>query len=71
MGELILVLKIEEITCKSQIRLMRLRDSSLIIIDDLMFMAMNQGEANLFFHLISELYNQPSIILRSNKGPGE
>ena len=58
MGELIHVLKTEEITRKSQIRLKRLRDSNLIIIDDLMFMAMDQREANLFFHLINELYNQ-------------
>src|SRR5699024_7346529 len=71
MGELIHALKTEEITRKSQIRLKRLRDSNLIIIDDLMFMAMNQREANLFFHLINELYNQSSIILTSNKGPGE
>ena len=71
MGELIHVLKTEEITRKSQIRMKRLRDSNLIIIDDLMFMAMDQREANLFFHLINELYNQSSIILTSNKGPGE
>lgn len=71
MGELIHVLKTEEITRKSQIRLKRLRNSNLIIIDDLMFMAMDQREANLFFHLINELYNQSSIILTSNKGPGE
>lgn len=71
MGELIHVLKTEEITRKSQIRLKRLRSSNLIIIDDLMFMAMDQREANLFFHLINELYNQSSIILTSNKGPSE
>src|SRR5690625_5304713 len=71
MGELIHVLKTEEITRKSQIRLKRLRDSNLIIIDDLMFMAMDHREANLFFHLINELYNQASIILTSNKGPSE
>src|SRR5690625_5337076 len=71
MGEFIHVLKTEEITRKSQIRLKRLRDSNLIIIDDLMFMAMDQREANLFFHLINELYNQSSIILTSYKEPGE
>ncbi|GAC91924.1 MAG: hypothetical protein KatS3mg080_0829 [Anoxybacillus sp.] len=58
-------------TRKSQIRLKRLRESNLVIIDDLMFMAMDQREANLFFHLINDLYNQSSIILTSNKGPAE
>ncbi len=28
-------------------------------------------EANLFFHLINDLYNHSSIILTSNKGPSE
>jgi DNA replication protein DnaC len=53
MGELIHVLKTEEITRKSQIRLKCLRNLELVIIDDLMFMAMDQREANLFFHLIN------------------
>ncbi|QDP41569.1 IS21-like element helper ATPase IstB [Radiobacillus deserti] len=71
MGDLIHVLKTEEITRKSQIRLKRLRDSNLVIIDDLMFMAMDQREANLFFHLINDLYNSASIVLTSNKGPSD
>ena len=41
MGELIQALKTEEITRKSRIRLQRLRESNLVIIDDLMFMAMD------------------------------
>lgn len=71
MGELIQVLKTEEITRKSQTRMKRIRNADLFIIDDLMFMAMNQHEANLFFHLINELYNNASIILTSNKAPKE
>ncbi|KEF39990.1 DNA replication protein, partial [Schinkia azotoformans MEV2011] len=45
--------------------------SDLVIIDDLMFMAMDKREANLFFHLINQLYDHSSIILTSNKGPEE
>ena len=45
--------------------------ADLVIIDDLMFMAINQNEANLFFHLINDLYNNASIILTSNKAPKE
>nr|WP_157052645.1 ATP-binding protein [Priestia koreensis] len=48
-----------------------IREADLVIIDDLMFMAMNKQEANMFFHLINNLYNQSSIILTSNKGPKE
>lgn len=71
MGELVQVLKTEEITRKSQTRMERIRNADLVIIDDLMFMAMNQSEENLFFHLINELYNTTSIILTSNKAPKE
>ena len=69
MGELVQNLKTEEITRKSQTRMKRIRDADLVIIDDLMFMAMNQSEANLFFHVINDLYNTASIILTSNKAP--
>lgn len=71
MGELIHTLKTEEITRKSQTRMKRIRKADLVVIDDLMFMAINQDEANLFFHLINDLYNTSSIILTSNKAPKE
>lgn len=54
MEELIRTLKAESITRKAQIKMKRIRDANLVIIDDLMFMAMGQGEANLFFHLIRD-----------------
>ena len=71
MGELIQVLKTEEMTRKSRLRLKRIREANLVILDDLMFMAIDRREANLLFHLINELYNQSSILLTSSKGPGE
>jgi DNA replication protein DnaC len=71
MGDLIQALKTEEITRKSKTRMKRIREADLVIIDDLMFMAMDKQEANMFFHLINNLYNQTSIILTSNKGPKE
>lgn len=71
MGDLIHTLKTEDISRKSQMRMKRIRESNLVIIDDLMFMAMDQSEANLFFHLINDLYNKASIILTSNKAPSE
>lgn len=71
MGELIHVLKTEEMTRKSKLRLKRIREANLVILDDLMFMAIDRREANLLFHLINELYNQSSILLTSNRGPGD
>ncbi|WP_343783430.1 IS21-like element helper ATPase IstB [Alkalibacillus silvisoli] len=71
MEELIRNLKAEEFTRKAQIRMKRIRNANLVIIDDLMFMAIDQREANLFFHLINDLHDKTSIILTSNKGPSE
>lgn len=71
MGELVHVLKTQEYLSKSQTQIKRIRESDLVIIDDLMYMAMDQREANLFFHLINSLYEQSSIILTSNKGPDQ
>jgi DNA replication protein DnaC len=69
MGELINILKSQEYLRKSQLQLKAIKEADLIIIDDLMYMAMDQREANLFFHLINDLYERSSIILTSNKGP--
>jgi len=71
MGELIQLLKTQEFAHKSQVQLKRLRASDLVIIDDLMYMAMDSREANLFFHLINHLYERSSIILTSNKSPDQ
>lgn len=69
MGELVHILKTTDITRKSQTRKKRILKSDLVIIDDLMYMAMDQQEANLFFQLINELYDQSVLIFTSNKGP--
>ncbi len=71
MGELIPLLKTEEYLRKSQLQMKKIRDADLVIIDNLMYMAMDQNEANLFFHLVNHLYERSSIILTSNKGPEE
>lgn len=69
MADLIHTLKTQEISTTSRNVIKRVIDSDLVIIDDLMFMAMEKNEANLFFQLINRLYGQTSIIITSNKGP--
>jgi len=71
MGELIQLLKTEEYVNKSKIQLKRLRASDLVIIDDIMYMAMDQREATIFFQLVHQLYEQSSLILTSNRSPEE
>ncbi|WP_338450674.1 ATP-binding protein [Niallia oryzisoli] len=48
-----------------------MKESHLVIIDDLMYTAMDPREANLFFQLVNDLYNNSSIILTSNRSPKE
>ncbi len=67
MDDLVQVLKTQEITRKSKTRLIKIIDSDLVIIDDLMFLAMDRHEGNLFFQLINKLYGQSSVIAISNK----
>src|SRR5690606_5795924 len=69
MGELIQLLKTEEYVNKSKTQLKRLRASDLVIIDDIMYMAMDQREGTLFFQLVHQLYERSSLILTSNRSP--
>ena len=68
MDRLIHVLKTAEISRKSQAHLSWIRKSDLLIIDELGYLPVTRIEANLFFSLISELYENASIIITSNKG---
>jgi DNA replication protein DnaC len=69
MNDLVYTLKTQDVLRTSRARYKRIIESDLVIIDDLMFMAMEKHEANLFFQLINKLYGQASIIITSNKGP--
>ena len=71
MNDLVYILKTQEILRTSRARYKRVIEADLVIIDDLMFMAMEKHEANLFFQLVNKLYGQSSIIITSNKGPEE
>ena len=55
---LIRLLKTQEISRSSQYKLRRIYNSDLVILDDLMFMAMDRNEANLFFQFVNKLYRQ-------------
>jgi len=69
MGELMHLLKTEPYTRKSQTRLKRLRTADLIIIDDLMYVAIDPQEATLFFQFVHDRYEKCALILTSNKAP--
>lgn len=67
-SNLIKLLKTAEIQRSSTFRINRIMKSSLLIIDEIGYTPIDRKEANLFFNLISELYERTSIIVTSNKG---
>ncbi|MEI7563675.1 MAG: IS21-like element helper ATPase IstB [bacterium] len=71
MGDLIRILKSQDILRTSQYKVKYIKSCDLLVIDDLMFMAMDKNEANLFFQLINCLHGQTSIIITSNKGSAD
>ncbi len=64
---LIKLLKTAEIQRKAQFRINRIMKSDLAIIDEIGYTPIERKEANLFFNLVSELYEKSSIIITSNK----
>ena len=65
---LIHILKTQEVSRKAQSRLGWIRKCDLLIIDEMGYLPVSRGEANRFFALISELYENASIVITSNKG---
>ncbi|MCR4866617.1 MAG: IS21-like element helper ATPase IstB [Lachnospiraceae bacterium] len=68
MQSLVQCLRTEEIDRRSRAKMNRIRKSNLLIIDEVGYLPINPTEGNLFFQLISELQEQTSIIITTNKG---
>jgi len=71
MEQLIHIFKTQEISIKSKSRLKKIMLADLVIIDEIGFHPISRQEANSFFGLVNQLYQQTSIILTSNKGIAE
>ncbi|MDD5092328.1 MAG: IS21-like element helper ATPase IstB [Candidatus Wallbacteria bacterium] len=68
MTGLVKLLKNREIQRSANFRINRIMKASLLIIDEVGYTPIERKEANLFFNLVSELYEKSSIIITSNKG---
>jgi DNA replication protein DnaC len=68
MMNLVKLLQTAEVQRTSAFRINRILKSDVLIIDEIGYTPINRKEANLFFNLISELYERSSIIITSNKG---
>lgn len=68
MQTLMQVLRTEEIDRRSRAKMNRIRKSNLLVVDEVGYLPVTTAEGNLFFQLISELQEQTSIIITTNKG---
>lgn len=68
MQSLVQWLRTEEIDRRSRAKMNRIRRSNLLIIDEVGYLPISTAEGNLFFQLVSELQEQTSMIITTNKG---
>lgn len=68
MQYLVQCLRTEEIDRRSKAKMNRIRKSNILVIDEVGYLPVKEIEGNLFFQLISELQEQTSIIITTNKG---
>lgn len=68
MTNLVKLLQTAEVQRSSAFRINRILKSDILIIDEIGYTPINRKEANLFFNLVSELYERASVIITSNKG---
>jgi DNA replication protein DnaC len=68
MSNLVRLLKTGELHRSSAFRMNRILKSHVLVIDEIGYTPIDRKEANLFFNLVSELYERASIIITSNKG---
>ena len=68
MDTLMHILKTREISTKSAARVRWINKCDLVIIDEVGYLPISKTEANLFFSLISQLYETASVVITSNKG---
>ena len=69
--QLIHIFRTQEISSKSKLRLKKIMQANLVIIDEIGFQPITRNEANMLFSIVNQLYQQTSIILTSNKGVSE
>lgn len=65
---LIKLLRTKEVKKTAGHRVQRILKADLVIIDEIGYTPITRAEANLFFSLISEMYEKTSLVITSNKG---
>ena len=61
-------MKTSEVSKSSGIRLKYIYTCDLVIVDELGYLPITRNETNMFFQMITRLYDKASLIITSNKG---
>jgi len=64
---LVKLLKTMEVQRSATFRINRILKSDVLIIDEIGYTPIDRKEANLFFSLVSQLYERSSVVITSNK----
>ena len=67
MDSIMHILKTQEISLKSAARVRWINKCDLVIVDEVGYLPISKTEANLFFSLVSQLYESASLVVTSNK----
>jgi DNA replication protein DnaC len=62
------LLKTAPIQRQADFRIKKILKANVFIIDEIGYTPIDKKEANLFFNLVSELYEKASVVITSNKG---
>lgn len=68
MTSLMQSLRTAEISKRSKTKLNRIYHASLVVIDEVGYLPIERTDANLFFQLVTDLHEQASIVITTNKG---
>ncbi len=71
MDEIISTMKLKEATISAEREYKRLSEAELVIIDDMMSFPLDKSDAVNLFHLVNKLHEKSSLIITTNKEPGE
>lgn len=68
LDQLMTIFKTADIRTSSSRRLKQIKDSDLVILDEVGFLPISRQEVNRLYEFINEMYLKTSIVLTSNKG---
>ena len=71
MDQLIKILKTRKVIKKNERLFKKIHKTDVLVIDEVGYLPIKKEEANSFFQLITDLYEQTSLIITSNKGFGK